>query len=84
MAELITDEIVEAAARAVFDSIFDPHRSATRAALEAAAPLIAARALEEAADEVQRWRDEADERAEFPDTRTFRDWLRARAKEGRG
>jgi hypothetical protein len=64
----------------------DPRRQAVErerftGILRIAAPMIAARALEEAAAEVKRWRDEGDERAEFPDTRTFWHFLRSRANE---
>ena len=64
MRELITDEMVETAARAI-DHAYNPDRAPilaamfrdyARAALEAAAPLIAAAALRDAADrEMTAW-----------------------------
>ena len=64
MSDLITDEMVETAAAAQWhydwplrefrrepDDIQDYYRNSARAALEDAAPLIAAKALQDAADE---------------------------------
>lgn len=90
MSELITDEIEEVAADALCGPI-----DLARATLEAAAPLIAARALEEAADAFDL--DVASARFIASDgvpsvgintndeaRKLVTDWLRARAREGRG
>lgn len=115
MSELITDEMVEAAARAVWnadpavaegdwrgwdddpakvshDQERDVLRGEMRAALEAAAPLIAGRALSQAADDWQRgewadaprYADPAKER--IANAQHVTDWLRARSEKeaGRG
>lgn len=93
MSELITDEIVEAALLAWHrnaeggdddcDCLEDPdvvdeYRKDIRATLEAAAPMIAARALEEAADDIQEWREEGGGFAGWKSS-AWRDWLRERA-----
>ena len=70
MSELVTDAMVEAAARAewthewpirpweqVPDDLADHYRDCSRHALEAVAPLIAAKALQDAADELRRLDD---------------------------
>lgn len=95
MSELYDDVIVEAAADALCEATFGQELpeapiDLARAALEAAAPLIAARVLEVAADDWQRgeWADaprrfdQVQER--IATAQHVTDWLQARAKEGRG
>lgn len=66
MSELVTDEIREVAAEALLESVYGQELpeapiDLVRAALEAAAPMIAAKAWEEGFEEAheQHWREDA-------------------------
>lgn len=80
---------VEAAANAIVEASFgqdlpEAPIDLARAAVGSAWPILAGRELSAAADEIQRWRNEGDDRCVGWTSRDWRDWLRQRADWERG